>query len=347
LAKALNLKTCFVAGTLVHTREGLRPIESVQVGDCVLTRDQHNRSAENVYRPVLQTFVNPAHELLHLGSRTKGEVERIVCTPTHPFYVPAKGRFLRADELEVGDQLTLADGGTCRIDWIDRSHAAADQPTIVYNFEVEQHHTYFVGRAAIWVHNDDYSDLLSKVSRAKTPESAADAAAKELGNLIRDKGAKAEDVLSDATKLKAELFPDAADFNPKSIAAKAEELAPSNVRTGTVWDSIKATQPVYEGTVIPRSFELTTANGKVWVGGNATKHLAEEATANLARGVAPDLVKITTQAELKSLEAAVSRAAGEGIEYGKMVNVGGWELIFKAPRQPGQLPALIHALYKR
>ncbi len=133
-----------------------------------------------------------------------------------------------ADELDVGDQLTLADGGTCRIDWIDRSHAAADQPIIVYNFEVEQHHTYFVGRAAIWVHNDDYSDLLSKVSRAKTPESAADAAAKELGNLIRDKGAKAEDVLSDATKLKAELFPDAADFNPKSIAAKAEELAASN-----------------------------------------------------------------------------------------------------------------------
>lgn len=28
-------------------------------------------------------------------------------------------------------------------------------------------------------------------------------------------------------------------------------------KTGTVWDSIKATQPVYKGTKIPKSFEIT------------------------------------------------------------------------------------------
>lgn len=65
--------------------------------------------------------------------------------------------------------------------------------------------------------------------------------------------------------------------------------------SGTVWDSIKPTQPVYEGTAIPRSFELETANGTVWVHGNATEHLAEYATANLNRGVTPGLVNAGTQ----------------------------------------------------
>ena len=32
------------------------------------------------------------------------------------------------------------------------------------------------------------------------------------------------------------------------------------VSSGTVWDNIKATQPLYEGTQIPKSFEITVGN---------------------------------------------------------------------------------------
>ena len=116
--------------------------------------------------------------------------------------------------------------------------------------------------------------------------------------------------------------------------------------TGTVWDSVKATQPLYEGTAIPRSFELATGNGKVWVHGNATEHMAEYATSMLNRGVSPPLLNMSTQAQITSLQSAVTAATANGVPYGKLLNVGGWELKFGAPQQAGQLPALIHALPK-
>jgi RHS repeat-associated protein len=115
-------------------------------------------------------------------------------------------------------------------------------------------------------------------------------------------------------------------------------------RTGTIWDSIKPTQPLYEGTTIPRSFEMTTANGKIWVHGNATEHIAEYATAMLNRGVSPSVVNMSTQAQMRSLQAAVNAATANGVQYGKLLNIGGWELKFGAPQQAGQLPVLIHAL---
>ena len=114
--------------------------------------------------------------------------------------------------------------------------------------------------------------------------------------------------------------------------------------TGTVWDSITATQPLYKGTLIPRSFELSTPNGSIWVAPNATEHLAEYATANMARGVGADLQAINTQAQLTSLHSAVTTATAKGVPYQRIVVQDGWELIFSPPRQAGQLPVLKHAL---
>jgi filamentous hemagglutinin len=117
-------------------------------------------------------------------------------------------------------------------------------------------------------------------------------------------------------------------------------------RTGTIWDAVRATQPVYEGTVIPRSFELATANTKVWVHGNATKHMAEYATSMLRRGVGQDLVNLASQEQIRSLQVAIEAAAAApgGVTYGQLIRVGGWELRFAAPRAADQLPALTHAL---
>ena len=116
--------------------------------------------------------------------------------------------------------------------------------------------------------------------------------------------------------------------------------------TGTVFDSIKATQPTYPGSAIPRSFEMTLPNGQsVWVAGNATEHMAEFAQMK-AISFPPEAVRLASQQQLASLQGAVNTAIQNGVAYNQILNVGGWELKFAPPRQPGQLPSLIHALQK-
>lgn len=59
----------------------------------------------------------------------------------------------------------------------------------------------------------------------------------------------------------------------------------------------------------------------------------------------PSVVQLATQQQLSSLQSAVNAATQGGAPYNQLINVGGWELKFSPPRQPGQLPALIQALH--
>ncbi|MFM1652571.1 RHS repeat domain-containing protein [Brevibacillus sp. B_LB10_24] len=118
------------------------------------------------------------------------------------------------------------------------------------------------------------------------------------------------------------------------------KAAASGKVTGTVWDSIKATQALNPGTVIPKSFELTIGSSKFWVHPNATKHMVEYSTKTLSHGS-----KMSDQALLTSFQNAVSQAIRKGLKYDELVKVGNWELIFSRPRDAGLLPVIKHAVY--
>ncbi|PQL07679.1 hemagglutinin [Pantoea ananatis] len=131
---------------------------------------------------------------------------------------------------------------------------------------------------------------------------------------------------------------------PDGIAGKAESIAADIGKTGTVFDSIKGTQPVYPGSVIPKSFEMTLPNGqKVWVHGNATEHMAEYAASKAVTN-APEAVGLASQTELRSFQAALDTATKNGMSYGR-ITVDGWQLEIKPPRSAGELPTVIHARY--
>jgi intein/homing endonuclease len=75
-----------------------------------------------------------------------GEV--ISTTEEHPFWVPDKG-WVEAGDLQVGDLLTTEDGIIIDIDGIEQREGEFE----VYNFEVEDFHTYFVSELEVLVHN--------------------------------------------------------------------------------------------------------------------------------------------------------------------------------------------------
>ena len=163
--------------TLVHTVHGLVEIQYVEVGTMVLSRCEKTGKID--YRPVTKTFEHCVSTLCTIRFiQDDGCRYRIDTTPEHPFWVQGVG-WRSAGQLQSGDRLFIyddLDNSNIREDVFDRNWVAppADsngaslvtvlESTVaktrlnsgeqwVYNFEVADFHTYFVGDCGVWVHN--------------------------------------------------------------------------------------------------------------------------------------------------------------------------------------------------
>ena len=74
----------------------------------------------------------------------------VTTTPTHPFYQPQKG-WIDAIDLRAGDILVKSNGEYVVVEMVE--HELLEAPITVYNFEVEDFHTYYVGDTSVLVHN--------------------------------------------------------------------------------------------------------------------------------------------------------------------------------------------------
>lgn len=137
---------CFVAGTLVATAAGLVAIECIRVGDKVIATDPD--TMVRAEKQVLETFAHETDEIVHLT--INGEV--ITSTIDHPFFVQDAG-FVGAGDLYIGDKLLDAEGNTLLVE--DVKTEKLDVPVKVYNFKVDEFHTYYVGALSVFVHNAD------------------------------------------------------------------------------------------------------------------------------------------------------------------------------------------------
>jgi len=135
---------CFVEGTQIETIDGKKNIEDIEEGDYVLAEDPE--TGEQEYKPVVRTFINEKDVLMHIFV----EDEEIVCTPEHPFYVEGVG-FVLAGDLQTGNILRTSDRENPRIKKVEKEYL--NEPIKVYNFEVEDFHTYYVSEKSILVHN--------------------------------------------------------------------------------------------------------------------------------------------------------------------------------------------------
>ena len=135
---------CFVAGTMILTASGLTAIENIRVGDKVISTNAD--TFETAEKTVMETYIRRTDKLIHLVVNE----EEIITTETHPFYVKDRG-FVDAGKLLAGDSLLDVHGNILVVE--DTRTEYLDEPETVYNFQVEDFHTYYVGTNCIFVHN--------------------------------------------------------------------------------------------------------------------------------------------------------------------------------------------------
>ena len=180
-------RVCFAAGTQVETSEGPMAIEDVKVGDLVWSMDEE--TGEIALKRVFRTFVTEGKEVLELVvADESGIAEAVTVTAEHPFWVAERG-WVEAGDLRADDVLSSLDGGASTV----LSLEMLEEQTTVYNFEVEDFHTYFVGDGDIWVHNTCGAVF-------KTTKEAAEAAGKLGFRKVRGATSKGEAVFTDGKR---------------------------------------------------------------------------------------------------------------------------------------------------
>jgi hypothetical protein len=143
-----------VAGWEVETAGAMKNIEDIRPGDVVMAMD--DETGEMLPKRVVQVFKNFADHVYVVTIRSSDEIsEQVIrATGVHPFFVPGRG-WIEAQQLRSGDSLVQSDEQVATVVAVKREDF--EQPIAVYNFEVEDFHTYFVSasnfNAPVLAHN--------------------------------------------------------------------------------------------------------------------------------------------------------------------------------------------------
>ncbi len=138
--------SCFGAGTLVRTLTGLEPIETLKVGDPVLTQSTRT-GALATSRSSPSTTTRPARpSSVRLGEET------VVSSEFHRFWKSGQG-WVMARDLKEGDRIRTLDGPVA-VTRIERGEVV-----LVYNLDVAEDADFFVGRGGVLVHDNTLPDL--------------------------------------------------------------------------------------------------------------------------------------------------------------------------------------------
>ena len=145
--RSLAHTCCFVAGTLVDTEQGLRPIEAIKVGDKVWARDVATgetalKAVTNLIRRENRVIWKVA--LAGLG----GESQSFETTDDHPWWIAGHG-WVHTKDLAPGMAVITRDGKGM----IVAAVAKTDRTDATYNLTIADFETYFVGEKRVLVHN--------------------------------------------------------------------------------------------------------------------------------------------------------------------------------------------------
>lgn len=120
------------------------PIEDIEVGDYVWAENPETGEIE--LKEVLNTFEKQVDTIVTITI----DGEKIQTTEAHLFYVEGTG-WIPASMLQEGDILSLEDGREVPVQSIET--ITYNHYVNVYNFEVEDFHTYYVSDVSVLTHN--------------------------------------------------------------------------------------------------------------------------------------------------------------------------------------------------
>jgi RHS repeat-associated protein len=132
---------CLTAETQVLTARGLVPISELQDGEIVFS--YNDTIGVFAKKPIYQTYNLVSDTLFYIYFFN----ETIRATKDHPFYT--KNGWKEATNLLAGDSLLTYSGNYIVINKIEKRLEYEN----VFNFEVEDYHTYFIGNTGVIVHN--------------------------------------------------------------------------------------------------------------------------------------------------------------------------------------------------
>jgi len=170
---------CFPAGTRVATPHGLHAIDTLRVGDTVLSENPTTGKVEA--EAVQAVIADPASPLIAVDL---SDGSAITVTADHPFWLdrglmaPRAG-WIAAGDLVLGDRLRTPTGTDATVLGVRRGVGRA----AVYTLTVAKDHTFFVGTAKVLVHNANCFGIASEIPNLSgKARSAAD-------ELLRSRGA--------------------------------------------------------------------------------------------------------------------------------------------------------------
>jgi hypothetical protein len=141
-APTVAYQACLAAGTLVHSIDGLRPVESIHVGDLVLS--QETTSGELTFSAVVA--VHRGQPAPTLSIALDDHKETIVATGIQNFWKMGNG-WRMARDLKAGDHLRML-GDVVSIESIK-----PDKTQPVYNLDVADNRNFLMGKAGLLVHD--------------------------------------------------------------------------------------------------------------------------------------------------------------------------------------------------
>ena len=151
-------------------------IADIEVGEEVVAKDPDTgnmttKTVANVFRKVSDHL-----RILQIRNPLTDELQTIETTDDHPFWVAGRSEWIDAKDLKLGDRLDGVDSSVAILESTRRELHPDGIP--VFNFEVEDYHTYFVRAHGsrgppILTHNTECGDGF--VSLAAVEQAARDA----------------------------------------------------------------------------------------------------------------------------------------------------------------------------